>query len=110
MDGLSGDVQMSDKLTIRTNNVPRYILYWWELTEKEQEEFDYRLQQAYGDSDQIDAKFVRYKGVTYDLSDFMRWDVSISPRWDGYHGDSYFSGVLARFVEDDKVVMATYFS
>jgi predicted heme/steroid binding protein len=105
---------MSDKLTIRTNHQPRPILYWWDLTEAERKEFDYR-------SEDDGAMYVRYKGVTYDLSDFMRWSSGVTPqmqeagftRWDGYASDSFFSGVLCRFVDTDQgesVIMGTYYS
>jgi hypothetical protein len=105
---------MSDHYKIRTNNVPRLVIYWDDLTDKEREDFAYRTADD-------GAMFVRFCGCTYDLSDFMHWDSGVTPqmeeagfrKWDGYQGDSHFSGVLCRFVdmnEGQGVVMGTYYS
>jgi hypothetical protein len=105
---------MSD-LTIRTNNVPRLLLDWNQLTEKEQKDFDYLT-----DDERIERDFIRYRGVAYDLDEFSRCPDSSNPspaalafsNWDAYQSDSYFSGVLFRYTEydRDRVIMATYFS
>ena len=102
-------------MTIRCNNVPRDTLYWHELMPREQCEF------AYLDTDEkrSEASFVRYKGHVYDLGEFMRIDRAIAPhcdrpQWetfDGYLSDSFFSGVLVRYVDDfERVILATYLS
>jgi len=32
-------------------------------------------------------------------------------KWDGYQSDSFYSGVLVKYVEDfERVIMATYYS
>lgn len=98
-----------DKLKIRTNRQPRETVRWYELTAKERAEFDY----LDTEERQSDAEFVRYKGWTYDLAEFMRVPPGADEmaKWDGYHGDSYFSGVLVKWVDDnERVIMATYFS
>jgi len=45
----------------------------------------------------------KYKGEIYFISDFMRIDQH-APAWmkefDGYRGDSFFSGILLRYDED----------
>jgi hypothetical protein len=102
-------------LTIRTNNVPRLLLDWDQLTEKEQKDFDYLTE-----DEGIGRDFIRYRGVTYDLGEFLRCPDSSNPspaalafsKWDAYQSDSYFSGVLFRYTENDRdrVIMATYFS
>jgi len=50
-----------------------------------------------------------YRGQTYYLSEFMRIDRH-APAWmreyDGYHGDSFFSGILVRFCGDADYVQA----
>jgi hypothetical protein len=106
---------MSDTLTIKCNNVPRDTLYWYELTAREQKEFDY----LDTDDKQAEATFFRYKGIVYDLGEFMRIGRSIAPHcqrpgwetFDGYASDSYFSGILVRYVQDcERVVVATYYS
>ena len=105
---------MSDKMTIKCNNVPRDVLYWHDLSEKERKEFDYFA----SDATQAGASFFRYKGLVYDLGEYMRIDKTIAPhpqrpmweRFDGYAGDSFFSGTLVRYVDDgERVIVATYF-
>lgn len=97
-------------LTIKTNHQFRQILDWYELTEKEQLEFDY----IEGGS----GSFVRYKNWTYDLGEFMSTDRDIhmgheiSPikAWHGYQSDSFFSGVLVTYSDDyETVKLATYY-
>lgn len=99
-------------VTIRTNNRPRDLLYWWDLTAKEQKEFDY----LDTEDRQQEASFIRYKGWVYDLGDFMstRGMPEFSPiaGWDGYQGDSYFSGTVVRWVKPhcEQVIIGTYMS
>ena len=103
------------EMTIRCNEQPRLMLDWDQLTKKEQADFDYLDQR-----NQPEASFVRYKGVVYDLGEFMAIDKRVAPHpqrmgweaFDGYHSDSYFSAVLVRYCkdDDDRVVMATAIS
>lgn len=93
--------------TITTNNTPRLLLSSFDLTEAELRDFDWI------DSDDLDSvSFVRYCGVAYATGDFMSLrGVDEFDGWHGYHGDSYFSGVLIRFCEDgDSVIMGRYVS
>lgn len=96
-------------LTIRTNRKPREPLYWHELTAKEQAEFDY----LDTEERQSDAQFIRYRKWVYDLGEFMRVPPGADEmaKWDGYHSDSYFSGILIKWVDDnERVIIATYCS
>ena len=106
------------KLTIISNYHERDILTWYDLTEKEQSEFDW-----IEDSDTLDvdsAEFVRYRGWVYCLSDMVaiknpHWGFgNNSPfpdYWHAYEGDNFFSGVLVHYNEDySAVVMGTYLS
>ena len=91
-------------MQIISNNKPRHTLDWCDLTDKERADFDYR--------DENDgAVFARYKGATYDLSDFPRADKSMSP-WDGALTDTYFSAILCRFPDNDTetVIMGRCYS
>ncbi len=96
-------------LKIITNNVPRDITYGYDLTNAERAEFDYY------DADELEsASFVRYRGIAYDLSEFMVWDNPASPttpkddprlNWDGFRSDSFFSGIVVRYVDDFERVV-----
>lgn len=106
-------------LTIKTNNQPRQLMSGLTLSlhvgDKKaadiRQQFDYLSDEEFENED-----FITYKGHIYATSDFMR--ISDHPNnvfseWDGYHTDSYFSGVLLKYVEDsdyNEVILATYFS
>jgi len=100
------------ELKIVTNNQPRDVLYWHELTDKERAEFDY----LDTEEKQVERSFARFRGVTYDLGDFERLpdyapNYEAMRKWDGYQSDSFYSGVLVKYVEDfERVIMATYYS
>jgi len=94
-----------DPTKIYGNGHAREVLYWFDLTEEEQAEFDF--------SDKEDSTYFRYKGNAYTLGDFMRVDSNspFSGFADGYHSDSYFSGVLVKYTEcGDGVKVYTYIS
>jgi len=91
--------------TIITNNQPRNLLSWEELTTKEQQEFDHDYEP---DSDD-DYEFVRYKSEVYCLSDFIAYP-STNSDWDGVIQDTFFSGILIKFVDDSEaVIMGRYY-
>lgn len=84
---------------IRTNNIPRDILYWCELTDKQKSDL------CHYDGIE-DSSFFVYRNHTYDMSDFMYGGPA---GWDGYHTDSFFSAVLVRYVEDyQRVVVGVH--
>lgn len=104
-------------LTIRTNNAPRDVLNWFALAPHEQAEFDY----LETEDAQCGASFFRYKGNVYDLGEFMRCPTSHASNpqmrdagfhlWDGYSNDSYFSGIVVRYVQDcERVIVGQFFS
>ena len=86
-------------IKITTNHVPRDIVYGFELSDKERQEFDYYT------PDELDnAEFFRYKGRAYDLGEFMRIDGHDDKeftKWDGYMSDSFFSGILVKWPRMD---------
>lgn len=110
-------------MKIVTNNVLRDIIDAWELTAKEREEFDYLDWDAI-ESGSDSASFFRYRGELYDIGEFSRIIPHGSNRlhpmecdnpefagWHGYASDSFFSGILVKYVDDDKrIVVGMYLS
>jgi hypothetical protein len=97
-------------IQVKTNNRPRDILTWHDLSAAERAEFDY----LDSPDRQDEAQFIRYRGVAYDLGEFTSLRVTGTPEfqsWHGVHADSYFSGVLVRFVNQcEQVIMGTFYS
>ena len=90
-------------MKIITNNVPRNMIYGYELTDKQKQDFDY-----IADIDSHD--FVKYKDNIYDLSEFMRIENNDNLKdWHGYSSDSYFSGTLVKYLDSDTVIMGWYY-
>jgi hypothetical protein len=101
-------------LKIKTNHVPRDVVYPNELTLEEREQFDYMNWDAIEDGAES-ASFFRYKGELYDLGEFEAClsrslrDDSPLLKWDGFQPDSFFSGLVVRYVENfERVVVGTY--
>ena len=104
-------------LEIITNNAPREIIYYDDLTENEKKDFDW-IDNDNGE--ESDYSFFRYKGNVYCLADFMRINKNNNQyienddglkEWDGYHSDSFFSGMLVKYVySNDMVIVGRYFS
>lgn len=90
-------------IKIMTNNKPRQLIYGYELSDKQKQDFDY--------IEDIDSHdFVKYKNNIYDLSEFMRVENNDSLKgWEGYSSDSYFSGTLVKYIDDDNVIMGWYY-
>lgn len=89
---------------IITNNKPRNFIHWYDLTPKEQKEFDWMDEET---ADQ--SQFFRYRNNVYYIGDFMRetgfagFDAAIS--------DTFFSGIVIKIVYDiDKVIVGRYYS
>jgi hypothetical protein len=99
------------KLTIKTNNHARELIPFADMPEKARKDFDYVV----GD-DEYTPRFFCYRGEWYDVDEFVRIvarkdyrggfaycadDDSALLRWDGIQTDTYFSGVVVRYVGDD---------
>lgn len=84
------------------------IVYGSQLPLDQRNEFDYL-----NDDDFECNEFFKYRGNYYDISQFMKCDKNsaFEPFWHGYHGDSFFSGVLIHLHKcGDGVIAATYLS
>lgn len=94
-------------LKVKTNNVPRDLIYGYELSEKELKEFDYI------DKDEIGThEFFRYKGQVYDPSDYMRTGPGElhDAGWPIYASDTFFSGTVVKYVDNfERVIVGTYY-
>jgi hypothetical protein len=97
-------------LTIKTNNHFRPILHGFELTEKEQSEFDWIDFSVEGEG--FYGMFFRYKRQVYCLDNFMRLaGKDAYGDWHGVNQTSAFSGILVRLSDDGEgVVVGTYYS
>jgi len=91
-------------MNIITNNVPRQLIYGYELSPDEKHEFDYI-------ADIEEHDFFRYRGFVYDPSEFMSAGrIDELKGWDGYSSDSYFSGTVIRYPDgaSDEVIVGRY--
>lgn len=106
-------------LTIKTNNHPRQLMSGLTLdlhvgerkAAQIREQFDYLNDEEFENMD-----FIIYKGYTYGICDFMRNNQpedSPFSEWHGIKSDSFFSGVLLKYVADsdcNEVIIGRYFS
>lgn len=79
---------------------------WTELTDEEKKEFNWLENPELSD-------FFRYDGRVYCTEEFTSTHrvVDLHHRWEGYQGDSYFSGVVVRTLLNDPefdLEVATY--
>lgn len=96
-------------MQIITNNKPRPMLALYELPAKTQLDFDYVREEG-----SYSPRFVKYKGVWMDCFDMQSIGRELGfSQFTGWHGiasDSFFSGTLVRFIDDDQVIVGRYFS
>lgn len=94
------------EITIKSNGHARDLLNWGDLSEKERAEFDY----LETDDEQWSAEFFRYRGSLYCTDMFTRVHDQFVEPWEGYHADTYFSGVLIYYTDDhDGVFVGRYY-
>lgn len=102
--------------TIVTNHVPRDVIEGgYGMSPDERADFDYIDWDAV-ERGEATASFVRYKGELIDLNDMERgFGGAPMPDalqgWDNYRSDSFFSGVVVRYVDDfESVIVGRYYS
>ncbi len=99
-------------MNITTNNVPRELMYLSDFNSADQDKI--RKQYDWMEPEDIECNygFFKYRGCFYHLQDFMRVDDDSTGDlvgWDGYVGDSYFSGTVMQFAEDcEHVIVGRY--
>ena len=95
-------------MQIITNSKPRPMLALYELPPQAAKDFDYVKE------DDGSYRFVKYKGAWYDVYDMQvisrEQGFSQFSGWHGIASDTYFSGVLVRFVNDNDVIVGRYYS
>ena len=95
-------------MQIITNNKPRPMLALYELPPQAQKDFNYIL------PDDISCRFVKYMGAWLDCFDMQvisrEQGFSQFSGWHGIASDTFFSGVLVRFVNDNDVIVGRYYS
>jgi hypothetical protein len=88
------------EMKIRTNNHPRDLISWQDLTAKEKKELDWIV-----NPQETGYDFFRYRGYIYALANFIRIeklaDDSPLKGWEGQESESYFSGTLVKYARDD---------
>jgi len=101
-------------MNIRTNNVPRDLLCLHDFSAADQDKI--RKHYDWMDSDELENTFgfFKYRNCFYHRQDFMRASSDATgdlAGWDGYAGDSYFSGTLIKFADNDcdRVIVGRYF-
>lgn len=97
---------------IITNNHVRETVYAWGVPRNIwRDQFSHYRGD---DQEEAEGEYFCYRGMWYDLSEFTRLEPT--PGWDGGLADSFFSGVVIRFAEDDfyangtPIVVGTWFA
>lgn len=92
-------------MKITTNNQPRELVTWHDLSVAQREDFDY-----IAEDDRYSPRLFIYKGYPHDTNEFIRSNGELAS-WDGMQSDTFFSGVLVRYVDDfERVVVGSYFA
>jgi hypothetical protein len=97
---------MNTKVNVRTNNQPRELLTFNDLTAKEAEDFRSYVKE----DDRNSPSFFRYRKDVFYLGNFMRTQ-ALAPKWDGAEHYTMSSGVCVRYTPDlDHIVVGTFWS
>ena len=96
-------------MNIITNNHQRQMACLAELPDNVRADFDY-----VNEDERYCPRFVRYLGHWYDVYDSQACGVGFDQfkGWDGIVSETFFSGVLFRFVvaDEDQVIVGRYFA
>jgi hypothetical protein len=101
-------------MNIRTNNVPRELKLVSDFSASDQDKIRKQYDWMEPDDLEYNYGFFKYRGCFYHLQDFMRASSDAAgdlAGWDGYAGDSYFSGTVIKFADEcgDRVIVGRYF-
>lgn len=85
-------------MKVRTDHKWKLLKYGYELSKKQRKQFDYLSDEEFDTHN-----FVKYRNSYYDVNEFMRVPKhSDMPGWDGYHGETYFSGIVIKLSSDGE--------
>lgn len=113
------------EITIRTNNVPRDLLFYHELSQIQQEQI-VKERDWLDDEERLEESYFIYKGEVHALSDFEDLHNQIHhpnppdefKDWDGILTQTYFSGMLIKYARTDwnpnewdteRIIVGQYF-
>lgn len=102
-------------MNIRTNNVPRDLLYLSDFSLSDQTKIRNQYDWMLPEDIECNFGFFKYRGCFYHLQDFMRVANEATGDlvgWDGYSSDSFFSGTLIKLADNDcdRVIVGRYYS
>ena len=90
-------------LTVTTNHQPRELVSLADIPARYADDFDY-----FDEDEKYSPRLFKYRGYYYDAHEFLR--AEDFPGWNGQHGESYFSGVLIKWVDDcDRIIVGRYY-
>ena len=85
-------------MKITTNNIPRELLHYWELTDKQRDhvctEWDYMTEE-----EREQTEYFTYKGDLYNMSEFLCTGGLPRPmmEWEGYLSFGYVGGLVIKY-------------
>ena len=97
-------------MRIRTNNIPRETVCYWDIPAKDQELFDYIVA---GDTRETwDYRLFRYRGEHYDYCQFdyvnpeyPAYRELYALGWHGVQSQSAFDAVVIKYCADDETII-----
>jgi len=91
-------------MEITTNNNPRKLISYADLPDSVKDDFDYLDPML-----RWDYRFFCYRGYWYDSGDMLNAPSDSFPGWHAYMNDSFYSGVVIRFVDGfDSVIVGQF--
>jgi hypothetical protein len=96
------------KITITTDHKWKNVISWWDLTEKQQADFDW----LDDEEKQACASFVKRRGHVYCLDEISAAYANgplAADGWDGVASDSFFSGIVIKLSNDGEQYKIGYY-
>ena len=99
-----------EKMNFKTNWHRIPLTHGFQLPAGQRKEFDYLEEDEFAM-----REFFKYRGVWYDLGNFLRIPEGVTNHfegWEGYSSESFFSGIVIKFVpgtDFEEIVAATYY-